>query len=156
MKKIKKYTVISLLLLVTVIITLYFTLFDKRTTVLLSWGIYLPKPVNTEYIYLYEFRVGQDFYIWKYNDSGFYKVVSNKHFRQITENDINILKERIDEYYATLDEEEKQLFDENVNKEELLSTNNYYFQKTKEDPNTFMIIIANEKENQLYFFVTVC
>ena len=124
-----------------------------RIVFFINHGIFLPKPEAMTTIYHYPFREGEDFDIWTYDEKNFYKLISKKYFYKIDENNIETVRKIILDYYNDLDENEKSLFDKNVDINELIDINNYYFYKLSNDDNQiFIIIIADCFSKNAYMF----
>ncbi len=135
------------------------SIFDEnhRVSLWINNGIWLPKPLEIKDIYHYEFRAGEDFSIWIYDEENFNKGISKSYFKRITEDNIERLKDKLTEYYHRLDDDETKLFDENVNLKNLpLIGNHFLFKSSKQDEKTFILIITDSATNSLYFFNAVC
>jgi len=156
MLNIKKELKIAFIVLIIFLLLTFLFTENIRIGYLIDYGIYFPKPISMNNIYHFEFREGDDFDIWLYEESKFNKVISKKDFDLIVDENISDIKNKIIEYYNGLDKEEMKLFKEHANIDELVNKNNYYLYKvSKTDNKTFKIIIADSASKKLYFFNTV-
>lgn len=155
----KNIFLISIIIIIFIIVAFVFSniiSFGEGIALYINHGVWIPKPDKVQGIYRYDFREGEDFSIWSYSNDKFEKVISKKYFEKINENSIDKMTEKIVEYYDRLDSNEKSKFDEWVIISELINTNNYYlYKESPKDSRTFFVIIANVKENKLYYFNAV-
>lgn len=161
MKIVKRDTMKTIIqgIIVTMIFFIAFLLFElflainPRFVVFINNGIYLPKPETMTTIYRFNFKEGDDLNIWSYSEKRFNKLTSKGYLHKINDNNIEVIRKRVGDYYNGLTETEKKLFNENVNIDEIIIVNNYYFYKqSKEDDQTFLTIIADCSSKNLYFF----
>jgi hypothetical protein len=78
----KKIRIIILLILILVISFIVIDAKIDHNNILLkiNWDIWLSKPNNVEIIYNFDYREGDDFEIWTYNDSKIDSIKENKIF----------------------------------------------------------------------------
>jgi len=151
----KKHSKKIIILFIIFLLVLIFTInrFGQQFEVYINWKVYLPRPDNIDTIFKYDFRKGEDFLIWSYSKNKFTKITSSKRFNEIAKDNVELVTEKIIEYYNLLDDDEKNLFDKNANIEDLLKIGNYYLLKLrKNEKSDFLLIIGNIKEDKLYYF----
>lgn len=114
----------------------------------------LSKPLNVEEIYHYEFREGEDFYIFNYdNDKQINTIIQHNDFKKITKNNLEKIKV-LNMYHNDLCEKELKLFDQTINISELTEPRNYFLYSEDidlEDDDYFVQIIS-PKQKKLYHF----
>ncbi len=116
--------------------------------------VLLSKPLNVEEIYHYEFREGEDFYIFNYdNDKQINTIIQHNDFKKITKNNLEKIKV-LNMYHNDLCEKELKLFDQTINISELTEPRNYFLYSEDidlEDDDYFVQIIS-PKQKKLYHF----
>ncbi len=161
MKKKRKFSINRLLLCGIFLITLFVTLVIFATTnpqfaFFINHGIYLPKPLERNSIFYFDFKEGQDLEIWNYKEENFNKITSKTKFKEIYRDGNLKIKRKLTEYYELLDNDERKLFDQNVKFSEVLDSKNYYYLKEKKNESkTFLIIIASLDDKKIYIFNSV-
>lgn len=98
------------------------------------------------------------FQIMEYNNEDIKKIIKQD-FKKIDIEELNeiyekAIEENIFRWY--LNENEKQAFLENFDKEKLFKTNNYYlfYEDTEETIYEFMLFIVDMEENKLYYILS--
>ena len=93
----------------------------------------------------------------EYNNRDIEKIIKQG-FKKIDIEEINEIYEKAitGDLFKYLNEDEKQAFLENFDKEKLFNTNNYYlfYEDTEEPVYEFVLFIIDTKENKLYFIVS--
>ena len=97
------------------------------------------------------------FQIMEYNSKDIEKIIKQD-FKKINVEEVNEIYEKAIEGYIFrwyLNEDEKQAFIENFDKEMLFNTNNYYlfYEDTEEPVYEFMLFIIDVDENKLYYIL---
>ena len=93
----------------------------------------------------------------EYNSKDIEKIIKQD-FKKINIEEVNEIYEKAIEGYIFrwyLNEDEKQAFIENFDKEMLFNTNNYYlfYEDTEEPVYEFMLFIIDVDENKLYYIL---
>ena len=155
-KVMKRKAIILFIILIMVIILLGVSLLSDNLLFYINYGVYLPNPSSVKTIYRFDYREGEDFFIWSYNDSKFMKAISKKEFNKINDSNIDFVNKQISEYYYQLNDDERKRFEKHTSLDKLLNTNNYYFCViSSENKNTFALLIADTEEQKIYYFNAV-
>lgn len=123
-----------------------------------NWGVDFCTPKKLESIFMYDYREGEDFLIWSYDDDKFDKTLSKNKFSLISTENIKRVEQYLSEFYSRLDKKEKELFDKNVEVNSLIKPNNYYLyiDEIKDyiawENRNFVIIIADFETRKMYYF----
>lgn len=149
----KKHLII---LIITLIITLIiFTVINNpRIVAYINWKVYLPKPQKIDTIYNFEFREGEDLEIWYYSENGVRKIISNNTFKSINKQNKDLIKQKLYEYYDILNDDNKNLFNANVDIDSLLLEENYFTYIEKED-SSWLLLILDYKNNKMFSFENI-
>ena len=124
----KRYLVILMIIILILSIILLF-INSPRVIFYINWNIYLPKPQKIDIIYNFEFREGED---------------------------AKFLKEKLKDYYTILKDDNKHLFNINVNADSLLVQENYFLYVSKKDNDlSWMILILDYNNANLYYFSNI-
>lgn len=152
----KKTIAIIVLVLLSIFMFLIFRIDVENADIYINWGIYLPKANKINTIYHFDFRAGHDFSILIYNDKKIDKIISKNNFKVINQDNRGLILEKIMQYYNLLNDDNKKLFEDNIDIDQLLNVNekNYYLFKEKNNDD-FIILIASEKENKIYYLYEV-
>ena len=94
----------------------------------------------------------------EYNNRDIEKIIKQG-FKKIDIEEINEIYEKAiegDIFRWYLNEDEKQAFLENFNKEKLFNSDNYYlfYEDTEEAVYEFVLFIIDTKENKLYYIIS--
>ena len=123
--------------------------------IFINWGVYLPVPTKVEEIYTYDWREGNDLYIFSYSKRKYDKLIDK--FTEINSDNVDEINEILSDYYEILDYNKRCMYDNNVywvnNKSKLIG--NYFY--TKKDLNREkggMIIIAENEANKIYVLLS--
>jgi hypothetical protein len=151
----KRYLVILMIIILILSIILLF-INSPRVIFYINWNIYLPKPQKIDIIYNFEFREGEDLEIWHYNKKVLEKIISNRNFKNIDSENAKFLKEKLKDYYTILKDDNKHLFNINVNADSLLVQENYFLYVSKKDNDlSWMILILDYNNANLYYFSNI-
>ena len=122
----------------------------------MNWDVTLSQPKEVETIYRYEYREGDDFEIWKYTEEKAQLIKENDSFEVISEDNISIVEERMEEYYSGLNDGDKTSFNNNFSAEDVIKSGNYYCIKVKNEDiswnKSFLILVLDVESNNLYYF----
>ena len=152
----KKIIILTCILLSILVIVIYCYNNDYYT--FKGHEFRVPRPDNTKTI-IYHGGIDQTaFQIMEYNSKDIKKII-RQGFKKINLEEINeIYKKTIEEsiFRWYLNEDEKQIFLKNFDKEKLFNTNNYYlfYEDTEEPVYEFMLFIVDMKENKLYYIIS--
>lgn len=146
MKKIWIYCIIFFIIIVVI-----YNVFNTSNIVLyINWNIKLPKPNKVDVVYNYQYREGEDLEIWHYNDKKINKIINNKSSKKIDKINKEFIKQKLNDYYIVLDDNEKDLFNTNVNIDFLIQEENYfiYYEKDK----SWILLVIEYKSKNMYYF----
>ena len=147
----KKRIIMFCTFIIIVFIIIFKIINNPNFPIFINWKLYLSSPSNEETIYEYDWREGEDFYIWYYR-----KLKVNKKFTKIDKNNIKAVLEKFENYYDRLDGTEKTLLLKNIywnfDYEKNPLINNYYFYKEDDDSKDLILIITDLNNNKLYIF----
>lgn len=146
MKKIWIYCIIFFIIIVVI-----YNVFNTSNIVLyINWNIKLPKPNKVDVVYNYQYREGEDLEIWHYNDKKINKIINNKSSKKIDKINKEFIKQKLNDYYIILDDNEKDLFNTNVNIDFLIQEENYfiYYEKDK----SWILLVIEYKSKNMYYF----
>lgn len=149
MKKIIIITIVSFLLIISFIFFYKNPNWRYSFSIYINWNKYIPIPDNTKVIYNYNYREGQDLDIWQYNNNKTNKIKNLNYFKKMNKKNV---EKQIKEYYKKLDEQEKKLYNKNININELTNNKNYYAFLDVPKENRYILLILDTNENKLYLF----
>lgn len=124
-------------------------------TMNMNWGVNIPRPSKVDVIC--DYNIGQDgeyLKIWYYNEGKIEKITNDDVFKNIDEQSKVFIKQKLDEYYKTLDDSNKNLFDANVDIDFLLLEENYFTYIEKED-SSWLLLILDYKNNKMFSFENI-
>lgn len=113
-----------------------------------NWHLLLKKPEVNKVIFEYEYRKGEDFEIWEYDDIN--QIISSNGFKKSTEKDDEFVRNILYRYYSQLDDTEKELFDKNTSTEELARATHYYLYKER-GSDEYILLIACPNNKKVYY-----
>lgn len=156
MKNVIKILIFILIFVIILFIPILLISFltNERTALYINWGINIPRANNVNIIYNYEFREGEDLEIWNYKTEDIEKIAKNDNFKSIDEENKEIIEEKLNDYYRILDDNEKKLFNTNVDVQALLLPNNH-FAYISEDDITWLLLILDSENCKLYYFSNI-
>lgn len=153
--KIKKLLAIVCIFILLIVILLFFKGFNGICfEAYINHKISLWKPLNVETIYRYEFREGEDFYIFSYaNDKDIKKIIKKNDFKRINQNNLKNTIKVLNRYRDDLCEKEQKLFDKNTNILELSTIGNYYlYVENRDNDDDYFICIIFPEDKKVYYF----
>lgn len=124
-------------------------------TMNMNWGVNIPRPSKVDVIC--DYNIGQDgeyLKIWYYNEGKIEKITNDDVFKNIDEQSKVFIKQKLDEYYKTLDDSNKNLFNANVDIDSLLLEENYFTYIEKED-SSWLLLILDYKNNKMFSFENI-
>lgn len=122
------------------------TITNNNTEFYLNYQILLPNPNNIDVVYNNETIKNNYFKIFRYTPKKVKTIISNKKFKPMN---YDFIKEKLETYYKSLNEEEQQLFNNNINGI-LLDNENYYAYIDNMHNMNYLILILDTKTNSLY------
>lgn len=146
------------IILVIVLLSVTFVFFRNFNgicfEVYINHKVSLWNPTNIETIYRYNFREGEDFYIFSYdNDKDIKKIIQKNKFKMINQSNLNSNIRILNMYRADLCEKELELFDKTTNISELSKIGNYYLYKEDiEDDEDYFICIISPIDKKVFYF----
>ena len=152
----KKIIILTGILLTVLIIVIHS--FNEGYYAFKDHKLRLFRPDNTKTV-IYHDGIDQNvFQIMEYDSKNINEIIKQG-FKKIKLEEINeIYKKAIEEYIFRwyLNEDEKQVFLENFDKEKLFNNNNYYlfYEDTEEPVYEFVLFIVDTQENKLYHIVS--
>lgn len=122
----------------------------------INWKIDVPRPHKVDVICNYDVGLdGQYLKIWYYNESKIKKIINNNAFKNIDEQSEIFIKQKIEEYYETLDDTNKNLFDTNIDINILLAKENYFLYIRRKDDTSWILLILDYKNNKMLSFENI-
>lgn len=151
----KKIIILACILLPILLIIVYCYSYDYYA--FRDYELRIPRAKNKNTIIYHDGIDLTAFQIMKYNNEVIQEIIKHD-FKKIDIEELNEIYEKVieEELFQYLDEEEKQAFLENFNKEELFDTDNYYlFLEDVERPvYDFTLFIIDMQENNLYWIIS--
>jgi|GEM_PF-3948008 len=144
-------------IVITVIITVSLVLLCRYTDSILlntNWGTYLPPPKEKDTIFSFDYREGDDFEIWEYSKSKIENIKEKKGFTSITSNNIEDVRDIVNEYYEDLeyDKDLQYKFNENFSTDNIVVEGNYYsLTKGNEKPGCYLLMVLDVNTNKIYY-----
>lgn len=114
----------------------------------INWNIILPRCKNVREVFRFDYREGQDFVIYEFNDRSV--VIDSLKMMKITVDNNEEVKNIIDDYYGNLHGDEKDKFDNEILLDNLYSYDNYYLYLEDEDDKRNYVILILCPNNKLY------
>lgn len=114
-------------------------------------GVWLKNPKKTDIIFRYEYKKGKDLEIFYYDDIS--DLTKSSDFKKIG-NDRTKVNNLIINYYNQLNLDQKSKFDKNVEIDELINSENYYFYENStaiKNNDRYVLMIADKHDNKLYY-----
>lgn len=154
-KKIVLYIIIFMII-VLVFLMLPFLVIDERRALYINWDINMPKAQKAKSIFYDGIVDREGLEIWEYSDKEISEILNSKEFLNIDDQSREFFIKELNIYYQSLSEDNKKLFDANVNIEALLNKNNYYKYKRKEaEYGSWLLIILEENSKKVYCFTSI-
>ena len=151
----KKIIILTCILLPILIIAIYF--YNEGYYEFEDHELRLFRPDNTKTIIYHDGIDITAFQIMEYNNRDIEKIIKQG-FKKIDIEEINEIYEKAitGDLFKYLNEDEKQDFINNFDKENLFNTNNYYlfYEDTEEPVYEFVLFIIDTKENKLYYIIS--
>lgn len=156
MSKKKKIILLILILLCCYWIVFYYLcfLYEKNgwlIEIYSNCGVWLKNPKKTDIIFRYEYKKGKDLEIFYYDDINTITKISD--FKKIGKDKTKV-NNLIINYYNQLNLDQKSKFDKNVEIDELINSENYYFYKNYtaiKNNDRYVLMIADKHNNKLYY-----
>lgn len=156
MSKKKKIILLILILLCCYWVVFYYLcfLYEKNgwlIEIYSNCGVWLKNPKKTDIIFRYEYKKGKDLEIFYYDDINTITKLSD--FKKIGK-DKQRVNNLIINYYNQLNLDQKSKFDKNVEIDELINSENYYFYKNYtaiKNNDRYVLMIADKHNNKLYY-----
>lgn len=139
---------ITIIIVIVILILLGFCIFTikgSQIDAFINWQIYLPGVKEEKVIYDSFFREGDTISILTISDFKFLKKIKEiNNFEAISSENITTIQNDLLNFYNDLGQLKeingKEVYDENINVEQLLSTNNYYLIKKKNQNKSYIIL----------------
>ena len=154
---------ITIIIVIVILILLGFCIFTikgSQIDAFINWQIYLPGVKEEKIIYDSFFREGDTISILTISDFKFLeKIKGINNFEAISSENITTIQNDLLNFYNDLGQLKeingKEVYDENINVEQLLSTNNYYLIKKKNQNKSYIILILDIEDKKIYSFITI-
>lgn len=154
---------ITIIIVIVILILLGFCIFTikgSQIDAFINWQIYLPGVKEEKIIYDSFFREGDTISILTISDFKFLKKIKEiNNFEAISSENITTIQNDLLNFYNDLGQLKeingKEVYDENINVEQLLSTNNYYLIKKKNQNKSYIILILDIEDKKIYSFITI-
>ena len=150
----KKIIVLALVLLI-----LIFLIVESKSDLYINWEIYLPGIQKRKIIFDDFFQDGDQISIFTYySQRSIKKTIRENKFKKIFPENITDIQEDLSDFYNGLGTNikninGKEIYDKNINIEQLLKSDNYYLIKRKEE--SYIILILDIESKCLYTFITI-
>lgn len=147
------------IIIIFVVLVTFFLITYNKLNLYINWKIYLPGIQRRIVIFDNFFRDGDQISIFKYYNKIKMKAIKDiNHFNSISSENIDDIEEKLLDFYNGLSMDTKgidgkEVYDKNINNEQLLNTDNYYL--IKQEDKTYIILILDMKNKRLYTFITV-
>lgn len=157
----KRQIIIIIIILILILLGFcFFTIKSCQIDAFINWHIYLPGVKEEKIFYDTFFREGDRISILTISNlDSLKKIKEINNFEAISSKNINIIQDNLLNFYNGLGEFKevngKEVYDKNINIEQLLSTNNYYLIKKKNQNKSYIILILDMENKKLYSFITV-
>ena len=146
---------IIIMVLITIIIFTIGIFSSQERLLKLEWKIDIPKANKEEIIYrTFGISDGVELQIWEYDNKKAENIINNSKFSNIDNIKIIPIKKDLYNYYDILPDDEKNLFNNNIDFTSLLSEDNY-FAYTKKDDGSWVLLVLNITNNKLYYFTYI-
>lgn len=124
----------------------------------INWNIYVPLVSKTEIIFTDFFQDGDVIKLISFDSKKKTQRVLNKYkFIKVDSENKDDIKIRISNFYGRLNDEGKEIFDNNFDIDSMIneSSGNYYYFKSKYEEKAFIIFIYDNKSDVFYLFESV-
>lgn len=152
---------IILIIVFWVVVLLFYCCFNisgKQIAEFINWHIYLPSIKKNNVVFDDFSRNGDQISILTFkNSSAINKLIDWNKLNEVNSENIAKVKEKIDFFYNRLGENGKASFDDNIDFSSLLdlSRNYYYLFKIDNDNESFIILLLDIENSQLYDFISI-
>lgn len=136
----------------------FFNISGKQIAEFINWHIYLPSIKENSIIFDDFSRNGDQISILTFkNSSAINKLIGWNKFNEVNSENIVKVKEKIALFYNRLGENGKSSFNDNIDFSSLLdlSRNYYYLFKIDNDNESFIILLLDTENSQLYDFISI-
>lgn len=155
---IKKRKVIIGLITLTILIS-SFLIINSKLDLYINWKIYLPGIQNRKVVFDNFFQDGEQISIFKYQSKWKMKKIKEiNHFNEITLENVKNIREELSNFYNKLGYNQKgeggqAKYNKYINVNQLLSINNYYLIKRKNE--SYIILILDMNNRCLYTLIYI-
>lgn len=146
------------IVILAVLVTCFFMTYNK-SDLYINWKIYLPGIQRRILLFDDFFQDGDQISVFKYYNKIKMKAIKNiNHFNSISSENIDDIEEKLLDFYNRLGTNiegtnGKEVYDKNIDNEQLLNTDNYYL--IKQEDKTYIILVLDMRNKRLYTFITV-
>ena len=160
----KKIVVIIFCLIILILFGIDFLVVGVFKRVLYAnWQIEIPGVYRHEELFVDFFQTGDMIYTFQYHekmDAEVEKLIRINHFSKITLENVEVVKDYLLDFYDRLGTnidgvQGKIVYNSNINNEDLLSINNYFLIKTKNNNKTYILLVLDMKEKKIYTFISI-
>lgn len=161
MEKVTNKIVIGSVIIVFLIIlvSLFVFIFMINNSVIFlyktNWNIDIPNAKKVNIIDTFTFRDGEDFSILYYKEKELEKIVDNDAFKNIDQQSKTFIKGKLDDFCKMLDENNRDLFNSNIEIDTLLVEENYFAYVNKEDGVSGLLLILDYKNSRMFSFESI-
>lgn len=144
---------ITIYILMAIFFAIIINIGGDDNCILLNWGVYLPKPLNRNNIIYTDGRDWERLDIYTYSKEGIEEVIRSKYVTLINESNIKDVENCLNKFEEFLNYKEKDIYNKNINRELLLTNENYFAIIPRENDNrTWLLLIVDLKANTMYCF----
>ena len=126
----------------------------------INWHIYLPGVKEEKVIYDSFFRDGDTISVLTISDfNSLKKIKKINNFEAISSENIRTIQNNLLNFYNGLGQfkgiDGKEAYNQNINTEQLLSTNNYFLMKKKNQNKSYILLILDTEDKKIYSFIRI-
>lgn len=147
--------IVFLIILVSLFVFIFMINNNIRFLYKTNWNIDIPNAKRVNIIDTFTFRDGEDFSILYYEEKELAEIIDNDAFKNIDEQSKIFIKGKLDDFYEILDEDNKNLFNSNIEIDNLLVGENYFTYANKEDGTSGILLILDYKNSKMFSFESI-
>lgn len=156
----RRIIIVIVVVILILLVFCFFTIKSCQIDAFINWHIYLPGVKEEKIVYDTFFREGDTISVLTISDfNSLKKIKKINNFEAISSENMSTIQNNLLNFYNGLGQfkeiDGKEAYNQNINTEQLLSTNNYYLMKKKNQNESYLILILDMENKKIYSFIRI-